>query len=253
MRPYLMHIDNFIFPDKKVVYTEDHDKIEKNLQSFQDMYNKMQFAKAAKKSRLNLVFNCSNYIVCLNMDLTARKQSVMHFFDYNLNLKALLTQTPVKQLFSNNEINSILDYQKKLLQNIYIIQREDVFFTAAHHFELPSKFDNIYTCFDNKIVIEKAKELGVYYTIERTDLAQQTSLIHELKTDKKNNKILDLYCFAHFEKKANPIDNGFVYARFHDALSNPDGIDDFFTIVTKTVGNFDKAFFINTLKDFMSN
>jgi hypothetical protein len=253
MKTYLIYIDKFVFPNKGIGYTENHKKIEKNLSNFPDIYNKMQFAKIARKRRLNLVFDCSDYIVCLNMDLTKKQNSLMHFFNVKLDLKKILTETPVKQLFSVSEINSIIEYQKKIIQNIHIIQRESIFLTLAESFEMPTGIDNIYTCLDDNIVIEKAKELGVYYTIERTDLALQTALIHELKNDKQSNKILDLFCFMHFDKKENPIDNGFVYIRFHDALNNIEKTENFFDIVTKTVGDFDRAFFTNTLKSFMSN
>ena len=253
MSTHLMYVDNFIFSDKTVVYTRDHDKIEKNLQNFPDFHKKMQFAKATKKPRLSLIFDCSKYIVCLNMDLSVRKKSLMYFFDLNINLKSILTESPIKQIFSNQEINKILEYQKQLLQNIHITQREGVFFTLADHFELPSNSTNIFTCFDDNIVIEKAKQLGAYYAIQRTDLPQQIALLHEIKIDKLNNEILDLYCFVHFEEKVNPSDNGFLYIRFHDAVTNPDKIEDFLKIIIQTVGDIERAFLINTIKGFMMN
>jgi hypothetical protein len=214
----------------------------------------MQFAKTTKKPRLVMVFDCSNYIVSLNIDLTTRKQSFMHFFDMNINISFVLNETPVKQLFSKQEIDGILKYQKILHQNKQVTYRESVFFTIADLHELPSsKFDNIFLCNNDEIVIKKAKELGVYIAIQRTDLPQQTALIHEVKTDKQNNKILDLYCFSHFEKHENQDDNGFMYIRFHNAIPNLDKVDNFFNMIFELVGDVDKAIFMETLENFKMN
>ena len=102
MKELLMYVDKFPFPDKKIVYTDNHEKIMKNLHSFPDILERLDEVKLTDRPRLVMVFNCSNYIVSLNLDLTFRQKSFMYFFDMNFNLPKLFMFTTIRN-FKNKK------------------------------------------------------------------------------------------------------------------------------------------------------
>lgn len=130
MKTHLMYIDKFPFRDKKVVYTDNHEKIMRNLNSFPDILEMIEETKLTEKPRLITVFNCSNYIVALNVDLTLTKKSFMHFFEKNFNIPKLFMLPPMRKLFSPQEMQSIVDYQKKIRDNPQVTHSENVTFIA---------------------------------------------------------------------------------------------------------------------------
>ena len=138
MKELLMYVDKFPFPDKKIVYTDNHEKIMKNLHSFPDILERLDEVKLTDRPRLVMVFNCSNYIVSLNLDLTFRQKSFMYFFDMNFNLPKLFMLKPIRRLFDPKEMQAVVDYQKKFIDNPEVAERENVTFTTENSFELPS-------------------------------------------------------------------------------------------------------------------
>lgn len=129
MKTILMYVDKFPFPDKKIAYTDNHEKIMKNLNSFPDILEMLDEVKLTDKPRFVTVFNCSNYIVSLNLDLISQK-SFMHFFEMNFNIPKLFLLPPMKKLFTPKEMQAIVDYQKKLRNNPRVANSENVTFTT---------------------------------------------------------------------------------------------------------------------------
>lgn len=252
-----MHIDKFPFADKTVSYTQDYEKIEKNLKDFQsinDVYKLIEIEKSKNRNGIATFFNLLNYLVYLRIDFRTNEDSLMYFFDLNIDIKTKFLQTRQNNLLSDKEIEHALHFQTELKKDVRIKQQAgEIFFTAGKTFEIPTNFDNIYFCNIDDIVISKAKELNIYESIERTDLAQQTYLVQEKTTDKQKNKIVDFFCFVHSEKHKNPDDNGFIYIRFNDVLSNLNKMDDFFEIISFIARDFDKVIFTNFVNSISLN
>jgi hypothetical protein len=110
----------------------------KNLHSFPDILERLDEVKLENRPRLVMVFNCSKYIVSLNLDLTFRQKSFMHFFDMDFNIPKLFMLKPMRKMFDPKEMQAIVDYQKKFRDNPEVAEREKVTFTTENSFELPS-------------------------------------------------------------------------------------------------------------------
>lgn len=124
-----MYVDKFLFPENKLVYVNNHAKIEENLKSFSGIYEKIQTAKVSDESRLRLVFHCSDHIISLSFDLTPEKKSHMHFFDRNMKLFEMFVNSPAKEIFSKQEVIAILKCQVALINNPRLVNKHELDFT----------------------------------------------------------------------------------------------------------------------------
>lgn len=231
-----------------IAFCENQAKIDNNLRHLPEIANFVKTGFDSDKDNITLVMECGRYILIYSEDKSGESKS-MSFFDYRVNL------TDLKRLgaISDNRFYLAEQVQGKINQmaliNKYVVENEIELF-CAEPYEIILE-DDFFSCYNDEIVIKRAKELGVYVIINNLNPGEmvRVALVDEIEVI-NNAKFKNVYAFAHFgnHPDVKKEENGYTYVRLRNVQENTSKLDKFFQVVDAMgCSKYDKDFWIERL------
>lgn len=241
---------DFINPQGNLAFTSRLDKIKSNVDLIKPLKTNIEQGKQTIKEAFSSITVFGRWLVVYQANVSDDESTIMYFIDFRVDL----TSHGQEKIFSDNTLKNLMIIQTKY-DTVFTDKMDKVELTLAEPFETVVK-ENFFACYNDDIVIAKAKELGVFPMIENligNDKIKITIVDEKQTVD--NEIITNIYAIIHFgghgeERKQ---DNGFVYFKIYDLRNNFDKIIDFQNAIEKAGGKFDRVLFMERFDNHKLN
>ena len=232
---------DYLNPEGNFAITESIDKINYNI-SINEVFKKdIEYQMSNNKIGVTSLTNYGRWIVIYQADLINKEEVNMYILDFQIDLELL----EKNKIFSKSIINAIWDLQQNAFKR-FSKENDIVALSFAETYEKILK-PNFFFCDNDKTVLENAERLGVLLIIKSYNEGERVKVaIIDEKIEIDGKKITNVYAFIHFvgHIKEKEHENGYVYVRIFDLLSNLYLIEDLEKTILGAGGKFDKTYFM---------
>jgi hypothetical protein len=216
----------------------DSGKIERLIDQIQGFYTKINSIKPIEKQTLSVTTELDRYVIVYQKDFRYNS-TIIYVIDCDYDFSTSFVVREFKP-FSDKQTNQIKQIQDEIRQNI---EETQVVLTDADPDELPTDLEGIYSCNVERVVIQKANELEVLYELDNAEHeeSRKTVIADECIINKFNIRIVNLYCFIHWEQQTDKKDNGYRYIKLRDLTNNFDKIAHFEESLKPYIGDKERA------------
>lgn len=234
-------LTDFINPQGNIAFANRLDKIKHNISLIDPMKNNIDEQKRLRKKAFTTMTVLGRWIVVYQANIINDDDTIMYFIDFRFNLAGHQSA----EIFSPNTLDNIIKLQTQY-DNVFKEKYNMVELSYAEPFETIVK-PNLFVCGDDKIVLAKAKSLGILPAIENLKPGDTVKVIivdESVKVD--DDYITNVYAVIHFGGHSieRQHDNGFTYIKIYNLKNNFDKVNDFEAAIQNAGGRFDRSFFM---------